>query len=74
MEDDSATGIPENPQWLAGVHRQRETVKQREAEEVCVCECVKYKSQGEVKEKGSHGNVSLELSFLFLAVINVTFL
>lgn len=40
MEDDSATGIPENPQWLAGVHRQRETVKQREAEEVCVCVCV----------------------------------
>lgn len=72
MEDDSATGIPENPQWLAGVHRQRETVKQREAEEVCVC--VWYKSQGEVKEKGSHGNVSFELSFLFLAVINVTFL
>lgn len=39
-----------------------------------MCVCVWYKSQGEVKEKGSHGNVSFELSFLFLAVINVTFL
>ena len=40
-QDDSATGIPENPQWLAGLHRDSWTEEVRE----------KYNNQGEAKEK-----------------------
>ena len=40
-------------------------MRQREAEgmfvRVCVSEREKYENQGEVKEKGSHGNMSLEV-------------
>lgn len=55
-QHDSATRIPEKPQWLARLHRERD--RQREAEEVCVR--VKYEKQGGAKETAIHGNVCLD--------------
>lgn len=45
-EDESATGSPENPQWLAGLHRGRERQRDRERQRKWVCKGEKIQMKG----------------------------